>query len=183
MVNGSIIADLLRIGTDIGIFEFYLPFLILFSIFYGLLNKSKIFGDPKEVGSAKAVNAILSLAVAFYIMSFTFIGTAFISLTQFFSTFFTQTAVILVTLIVFVMIVFLLAGGGVKEQDITRIGTYIVVGGGLLALGIFISSGGTNIFPGGTSNLFISTQDLAIIALLVITGLVIYWLTRGEKSQ
>ena len=105
-------ADLVALAKEYGLFEFYLPFVILFSLMYGLLNKSKIFGDPKEVKKASTINLLISLAAAFYVMAYSPLG---ITLTEFFANFFTQTAVILVTLLAFMMIIGLLVPLSGKE--------------------------------------------------------------------
>lgn len=50
--------------VDLGFFQFILPFMITSAIFYGLLRKGKLFGEPdKNVG----VNAVISLGAAFLV--------------------------------------------------------------------------------------------------------------------
>ncbi len=39
------IADLIIQFKEFGIFDFYLPFMIMFGILYSILARSKIFGD------------------------------------------------------------------------------------------------------------------------------------------
>jgi len=173
------IGSLVELARSYGVFEYYLPFVIVFAIFFGLLTKSKIFGDDK---GAKNINAIVSLAAALFIMAYTPVG---ITLTTFFATFFTQATVAIVTMIVLVMIVYLLAGGGLKDQQIQKMGTYIVVAAILVTLAIFISSGGMNIFPGGGAggfNFGLSAQDMLLIFLIVITVVILWWMTRSEKQ-
>lgn len=51
----------------IGFFNYILPFLLVFVIIYSILRLTKIFGDPKDAGSA---NAIISLVVALFIFYF-----------------------------------------------------------------------------------------------------------------
>jgi hypothetical protein len=48
--------------TDLGIFSFFLPWIITAAIMWGLLKRSKIF-DP-------AINAILSIAVSFFVWGY-----------------------------------------------------------------------------------------------------------------
>jgi len=49
---------------DMGMFQFMFPFMMTAAIFYGLLRKSQILGEPK---SSVAVNATVSMVVAFMI--------------------------------------------------------------------------------------------------------------------
>jgi len=175
------ISDLISIAKDIGFFEFYLPFLLTFAIFYGLLEKIQLFG-PKS----KNINLVISVVVSLYIIAFTPVGITF---AQFLSTFFSNTALIILTLIAFGMIFFVLfpiLGGGERKPNFDKILKWAFPVAILLALGIFIQSGGLAIFPGIDISGFnfggLSPQDLVIIGILILTVLVIYWLTREELT-
>lgn len=56
------VIDLLR---DFGFFAVLLPWLLIFAIFFGVLQKTKILGDQKNI------NAIVSLAAAFFVVAAT----------------------------------------------------------------------------------------------------------------
>jgi len=179
MTNGQIFWGI-EFLKNIGIFEFYLPFVILFALVYGLLEKAKIFGPEN-----RRINVIVSLAAAFFVMAYTPVG---ITLTQFFATFFTQTTVILVTLLAFVMIIYLLVPI-TGRKEFPGAAKYIAFFGALIVLGMYISSGGLGIFPGikevigaDVTGIGLSPQDIFIIVLLAITVLVIYWMTKGESA-
>lgn len=174
-------SDLLAIAKDIGFFEFYLPFLLTFAIFYGLLEKIQLFG-PKS----RNINLIISVIVSLYIIAFTPVGITF---AQFLSTFFSNTALIILTLIAFGMIFFVLfpiLGGGEKIPNFEKLVKFALPIAALIALGVFIQSGGLAIFPGidlpGISLGGLSPQDWVIIGILILTVLVIYWLTRPEQE-
>jgi uncharacterized membrane protein YjfL (UPF0719 family) len=49
---------------DLGFYNFFFPFLIAAALFFGLLKKSKLFGD------SVVINAVVSLSLAFMIMGF-----------------------------------------------------------------------------------------------------------------
>jgi len=42
------LAEIVASAKGFGIFDFFIPFIIMFAIFYGLLYKTKIFGDPTK---------------------------------------------------------------------------------------------------------------------------------------
>jgi len=74
------LVDIVSSWREFGVFDFLLPFVIMFSIFYALLNKTKIFGDPyykkaddnevkKKAKLAKLVNLIVSFGSAMYVMA------------------------------------------------------------------------------------------------------------------
>jgi hypothetical protein len=206
------IADLVSLATQFGVFEFYLPFLILFAIFYGLLTKMKLFGDAfvdenatkgakGQAKLARAINLILSLAAALFLMAYTPVG---LTLTSFFASMFGSTMLILVTLICAGLILYIL--GRIADVDIFtrdkegklppgfRLAIVLIV---LIGLGLFLISGGFGLFGGmgvginlpslpsiSVPGLNISLEDLLIIALVVITAIAIWWVvkTPGEDK-
>lgn len=171
-------ADLLTIANNIGFFQFYLPFVLTFAIFYGILQKIDIF-------KSRNINLVIALVLAFYVIDFTPVG---ITLAQFLSTFFTDISLTLFTLLGLGMIfVVLLAISGHDLGDVGKIKILIPIGlllAGLLVIGAFISSGGLSIFPGinisggGSFGLGLSDQDLVILVIIFLTVVVIWWLTR-----
>lgn len=165
---------------NIGVFEYYLPFIMTLAIFYGLLERAKIFAE-------KRINVIIAVSAAFFIMAYTPVGTWGVSLTQYFASFFTKGVVALISLLFVVMIIYLLVPITGREK-FPGAAKYIAFFAALIGLGMFISSGGLAIFPGlggvgaELPQIGLSPQDIVVIILIVITILVIYWLTKGEKE-
>lgn len=58
-MGGGTFGDLLTQWDQMGFFSYVLPFLLVFSVVFGVLSKTKIFEDNK------AVNAIIALTVGF----------------------------------------------------------------------------------------------------------------------
>ena len=176
------IADFFTLMQQAGVFHFYLPFVLVFAIFYGLLTKSNVFGKD---ALAKRLNAIIALIAALYVVGFTPVGVQLISFADYIGILFTDAAVVIVTLLVFLMIVWMLVP--VKTEGWQGWSAILLIIAGLIALWLFFAAGGANIFGifGGISagGLNISGQDIAIIVLIIITVAVIYWLTKGEKEK
>ena len=173
-------SDLLSIAKDIGFFQFYLPFVLTFAIFYGLLEKVKIFGDK-----SRNINLIIALVAALYVIGFTPVGITF---AQFLSNFFGQVGIILVSLIALGMIFFVLVPLSGKEVKDLFNPKYLIPIAALLAIGAYLSSGGLSLFPGislpsGGFGLGLSDQDIVILIIIVLTILVIWWLTREESDR
>jgi len=174
--------DLLGIAKNIGFFEFYLPFVLTFAVFYGILQKIDIF-------KSRNINLIISLALAFFVIGYTPVGT---TLAQFLSTFFTDISLTLFTLLGLGMVfVVLVAISGHELGDIKKLKFILPIAlllGVLLVLGAFISSGGLSIFPGinisggGGFGLGLSDQDIVILIIVFLTILVIWWLTKPEEE-
>jgi hypothetical protein len=180
------LADLIAAGKEFGIFQFYLPFIIMFAILYGLLRRAKIFGEQKNI------DMIIALAASLFVMVFTPAG---ITLTEFFANFFGGTLIVFVTILAFLLITFMIAvplGGG-KAPDFGKAALAAVIAGGILAVGVFVLSGGLAIFPGLTFGVVpavpviifpgISTADLAILIVVLLTVLALIFLARGEGKK
>jgi hypothetical protein len=176
------IADFFTLIQNAGIFHFYLPFVLVFAIFYGLLTKSKVFGDDKM---SKRLNAIISLIAALYVVGFSPVGVQLISFADYIGILFTDAAVVIVTLLVFLLILFMLIP--TKSQDLSGWWNILIVIAALIGIALFFNAGGGAIFgifgSFGGGGLGISGQDIAVIVLVIITVFVIYWLTKGEKSE
>jgi hypothetical protein len=171
-----------------GLFAIYLPFLLIFAIFYALLAKTQVFG--KE-GKANKINAIVALIIAAYVAIFSpFAGT----ISVFFAAFFAQASVGLVVLLVFIMVVGLLLGPFVSTQEgWEKLGKkfipIIVVVAFLFAIGLFLSSAGFSgiieqFFGGATGGIGgfgLSGEDIALIVLIVITIAILFWLVGSEE--
>ena len=190
MLSGLAVAQGFQdvIGTlkEIGVFQFYLPFLLVFAIIFGLLQKVQIFGDK-----GKSLNIIIGLAVAGFVMVYTPVGLTF---SQFLTNFAGNTVVVILTLIVAVLFISVAATGfGLKLENL---GEPFKKGWGLIGLllilllivfGVFVASGGSSIFPGikiSAKPAFqavggLSTTTWAIIILIIGTGLIVWLLSKG----
>lgn len=184
-------AEVIAVWKDYGVFEFYLPFVLMFAIFYGLLSKSKIFGDPSKEKRVTNINVVVSIVAALFVMVYTPAG---ITLTVFFGTFFTQTMVILATILSFALILYLVLPTGAIEEmfkNPSKYAKYLIPIVVLIVLFIFISAGGLEIFgikigvPGvpGIPGIGLSTEDAVIVFLIVIFVLVVWFITRGEGEK
>jgi len=183
------IADLIAAGKEFGIFQFYLPFVITFAIFYALLAKAKIFGEDKR---GKNINLLVSGVAALLVIGYTPVGT---TLAEFLGAAFGGSMLALVTLLVSAMIIWMLFSIlGLKTPTSKR---YIMLFALLvivLAIGVFISTGGGAIFPWivfpdvsipsvavpAIPAIGITVQDLAIILLVVGTIALIWWMQKEK---
>jgi hypothetical protein len=172
-----------------GIFDYYLPFFILFAIFYALLTKSQIFGDPKEPTPRK-VNLVVSFAASLFILYYiaTNIPTVF-PLSQYLGGLFGQSFVIIMTLIAITMVGFVLltplgvpmqALGGMYLKYVLAI--FIIIG-----IVLFVTSGGLTYFLPSTGSLspllqILSWEQIGIILLIIFTFIIIYWLFKAPPS-
>jgi magnesium-transporting ATPase (P-type) len=182
----SAIETLLINLEKMGFFAF-LPFLLTAAVFYGLLRRSKLFGDPeKNVG----VNATVSLVAAFMVWGYPIItGTSIQEYQQFFSSFFLKGTIATLTVIVGLLIV----GMFLPEEGITKtigeklggkFGIGIIVLGLLIGVGVLLSSGISYLFGGllETADMETVYSLLFIIIFIGIIGFVV-WITSKESKR
>lgn len=167
---------------ELGLFQFMFPFMLTSAIFYGLLRKAQIFGEPEK---NVAVNAVVALIAAFMVWASPII--AGIDIEVQLITFFVHG----LSAIVVIMLGLLVAGmffppnlPEVLDKKFEKGGFWIalLIFGILIGAGILIPSGLINVFlPAGvampeiTSDIFIT---IGVILLLVITVLAIVSLGR-----
>ncbi len=172
---------LISILQEQAIFSIYLPFLLTFAIIYALLEKVAIFG--KE---ARRINMVIALIIGLYVAVFSPVA---LTLSMFFSALFAQTSILLVTILVFLLIVGLLIpfiGEEEKAKWGQKVAPYALAIGALFVIGMFLSSGGPQLFGAtfpGLPGLGLSGEDLALIALLVITIVVILFVVGGGEGE
>lgn len=182
--------EIIAAWKEYGIFEFYLPFVLMFAIFYGLLSKSKLFGEAKEK-RVRNINIFVSIVAALFVMVYTPAG---ISLTEFFGTFFTQTMVALTTILCFALILFMLLPVGSIEDMFKEPGKYmkyIIPIAALIMIFVFVSAGGLELFgiyigkPGmpGLPEIEISTEDIVLVFLILVFVLVIWFISRDGGKE
>lgn len=141
-------ADLIAAGKEFGVFQIFLPLLLVFTVIYAVLAKINIFGAGKKGNS---INLVVSAIISFLVIGYTAPGVAF---AEYIGTAFTGTVLVVVTLLGSIMIVYVLAkviGIDIPPTNITGKkgwGVLLLLIVLLLALGVFVSSGGKAFFPG-----------------------------------
>lgn len=184
------IADVVTNLQNVGIFQFFLPFVILFAAMYGLLTKTQIFGKPKEDPGVNKINAIISFAASAFIMLYPTTSVAILDLSDFLANIFAGTLIYIVTIIVFLIVMFMIATPMNKGEapSFAKAGTIGAIVAVVLVVALFLSSGGTQIFPGVNINLgYIFTgggfggfdpTTLALAIVFIIMALAVWWIVK-----
>jgi hypothetical protein len=68
------IADVLNTWDNLGVFDYAIPFLLIFAVVFGILQKAKIFGDAEN---NKGINAVISFAIGFLALQFNLVSDFF----------------------------------------------------------------------------------------------------------
>ena len=173
---------ILKLQT-LGFFKFLLPFMLTAAIFYGLLRRSRLFGEPSM---NVAINATVAIVAAFMVWAYPILAGVDIETTL--STFFLQSTLATLVIIVGIMISSMFLPEDFAKSLGDKLGgkgpIAFVVAGILVAAGILISSGVVNIFiptglsaPGGLSEGTITT----IIVVIILAGSVAAIIGTGKK--
>lgn len=151
-----------------GFYEFVLPFLLFFAMLYGLLNKTKIFGDSSSNDSSvKAINMIIAGTMSFFIVKMTPLG---YSLADFLTQQSGMMAMFLYGILMF-MILGGLVGYEFDEDTIKTIMPSIIIG--IVVIGMFLFAY-FNYF-----HFSISSDILSIALFILIIAGVVYVLSKG----
>ena len=176
------IQEIIEIAKQTGIFSFYLPFVLMFAIFYGLLTKSRIFGDPKDK-TVKRINAFVSLIASLFVLAFT----PLVDLAAFLSAFFGQLFMILVSILGFLIVAFMLIPAEDWEKNRGKYLKILAPICAIIALAVFLTSSGLSFFPtlqpASMPRISISSEDLLTILMILGVIFVIWFVTREEKKE
>lgn len=170
---------------DIGAFEFLFPFMLSSAIFYGLLRKTKLFGEPEK---NVAVNGVVALIAAFMVWAYPVLAGVDIAVQL--STFFFQGMVTLLAVVVILLIVGMFLPENLPEQIGRKIGGRglgLIVVAGIILGGVVVFTSGLIgfFFPKGLGGIGISEDIATIIAVIIIILipiLVIMMPGREEKK-
>jgi len=152
------------------ILEILIPFLLIYTIFFALLQKTKIFGDPTKINNVRIINTIIALSIASVVVFFTPFG---ISLIDFFSKVFTVSLIMSLGLGMFIVFTVMIAIG---RGETPKPSILSIVLGVLIV--IFILNA-TNIFsiPRGPT----TSSDLLVIGGIIGVITVAVWLIGFRK--
>jgi len=172
----------------LGFFEL-LPFILSSAFFYGLLRKSKLFGDPEK---NVAVNATVAVAISFMIWAYPFLtGISLHEYELMFSTFFFKSLVATLVIIFGLMIVSMFAPEGLNKMMKEKFGKNfwigVIVFGLIVAFLIFLSSTISKVFLPNQRGISSETKDLiySIIVMVALVGIValVVWASGKEEKQ
>jgi hypothetical protein len=165
---------------EIGAFQFLFPYMLTSAIFYGLLRKTKIFGDPEK---NVAVNGVVALIAAFMVWAYPVIAGVDISVQL--STFFFQGMVALLAIVVILLAIGMFLPENLPEQIGKRIGGrgigLIVIAGIILGGIIVVTSGLIGFFfPAGLPG--IPEDIVTIVAVIIILLIPIFIMMIPSKE-
>ncbi|MCS7134922.1 MAG: hypothetical protein NZ893_00580 [Candidatus Aenigmarchaeota archaeon] len=165
--------------ADIGAFNFLFPFILTSAIFYGLLRKSKIFGESEK---NVAVHAVIALSAAFMVWAFPILRGIDVQ-TQL-STFFMQGMVVMLVLMIGLMTIGMVAPEDlpkflwekIQNRPTTTL-IFIAIGVGVI---VFLTSGLISIFITPDMISTIPTEVLTMIGVFLIMIIPLIWIASSK---
>lgn len=165
---------------EIGAFNFLFPFLLTSAIIYGLLRKSKVFGDPEK---NVAVNSVIALVAAFMVWAFPIMQG--IDVEAQLSTFFAQGLFVSLSLMFALMFFSMVApdpsaalGKFVQNREVAVIVVAIIVG-----IFIFLTSGLFNLIIPKETLAGIPSDILLGLGVILIALLPLFWIATSGKAS
>jgi len=159
------------------LYQVVFPWIFCFAIIYGLLLRSKIFGEATDK-TARGVSGIIGL-VAGYLIVMGFgpsIGAFLANISA--STVMFLTVIMGIVLVITLINPDFLTGKELKKVSPTSIGILVVI---IVAAWLILSGVGSGI---GWYNLYFFQQDLlALIIVLIVIGIMMWFVTSGGSAD
>jgi len=167
------VTDILNRWNEMGAFSYILPFLLIFAVVYGILEKSRMFDVKEGEGKYKpnhAVHGTIAVAVGLLALQFDFVPT-------FFATVFPRFGVGLAIFLVFII----LTGLFYSEKDDR--GNFLVIGV-IIAIAITLWALSSWDFWGDQWGLgFWFQENFWAILIGIIVVVAIYLIVKPEKEH
>ena len=154
------ITDVLNLWSQVGIFAYLLPFLMLFAIVFGILSKINIFGPNK------GVNATIALAVGLLSLQSDYVS-------NFFSNIFPYTGVGIAVL----LIALILLGLGTEGEG----NSWWLIIGNIDFLAIIVTSFSDIYWWGGKG--YEIMQNWPLFLALLISGFVFWLVIKSPEKK
>lgn len=177
----SYFENALRNLENIGLLDVILPFILIFTVVFAVLQKTKILGKDKDGHPHKNFNVIISLVMALGVVIPHVNG----SYGRFDIVDIINGALPNISLIIVaILMVLLLIGVFGKELNIEKsnFGGWIIILSFVIVIYIFVTEAGWVGLPRWLNFLRDPSTQAAVITILVF-GLVIWFITKEDKSK
>ncbi len=176
----TVLGGVIEFFVNLGIYDVLLPFLLVFTIVYAILEKTKVLGTEKvggETYARKNLNAMAAFAIGFLVLASSRLVQAITSISS--------NVVLLILLGVFFLMLVsvfydekqLQAGGLHEAWAKVTFAIIMLLGMGVVFLNALKTEGGTtwlDIFWNWLSSFYSSAAVASIILIIIIIGFIAY---------
>jgi hypothetical protein len=170
MVAGTTLTNFLNQLADYGVFAYLIPFLLIYAVVFGILQKAKIFGQDE--GKTKGISTIVGLAVAALAIQFDYVSTFFENIFPKFG----------VALAVFIALVILVGFFYSPDSEKNKGGPFTAVAWVLGVLVVAWALSDWN-FAGSSIGVWWYVQEYFWIALILIAIVGVIHTVNGGKDK
>ncbi len=159
-----------------GFFEFALPFLLVFTIVFAILEKTKVFGVDADKEPKKNINLIVSIVIALiFINQFEIIDRL--------NLFIPKVSLFIIIAVMFLVLIGVFGANVHEGFSGIMLFLFTIVSLLIIYWALLPSAGGDLFGGGGSSDIGFWLQDNAsTLLLLVIVGIII-WAVAGPKKK
>lgn len=158
------ITEVLNTWNELGVFSYVLPFLLIFAVIFAILEKSRILGDNKTIGS------IVAASIGLLALQFDFVS-------EFFAIIFPRFGIgISIFIVLIISIGFFFKPGNLEGRG-KWIGYTVGLGAVIWALSVWDEWSGTS----GAGGWFVENV-WSIIVLAVIISVIVIAAKSGKES-
>ncbi len=161
--------DILADWSALGLYDIVLPFLLVYTLVFAVLQKSKLFGDEN-----KGINAVIALIIGLFVVRSE-------TVVLFIVGFLPNVSLFLVVILMFLLMVGLFSGEHSEWVGAAK-GLAVIVSLVFIVLAIFAGQVGTFNVPRWILD-FIDPQTRSTIIFVAIFAIVIAWVTGGSKEK
>ena len=168
--------DAIEFMKSFGIFDVVLPFLLVFTVIFGVLEKTKIFGKEGD-SSRKNINAMVAFTIGFFVIAATQV------------VYVIQTALPYIMLLLVLIITFMILYGSTLSEGEINVWDHFEKHKGIFAFGLFISIIaivlGAMDMLGGLVNWFYQyvTAPVMYTVFLLLVVAIFMWIVVGKGSS
>jgi len=172
----SPLLDAIDFMKSFGIFDVVLPFLLVFTVTFGILEKTKIFGKEGD-NTRKNLNAMVAFVIGFFVVAASQIVAVL------------QTALPIITLILILVIAFMIVYGATLGEGELNVWKEFSKGKGIFAFGIIIAIiaivlGAMNMLDGVVSWLYDSFGGAALSTVILLLVIAIFmWVVLKDNKK
>ncbi|MBW3003077.1 hypothetical protein KY337_00815 [Candidatus Woesearchaeota archaeon] len=176
MVQESVFRGIIEFFAKVGVYDVVLPFLLVFTIVFAILEKTKIFGTEKvgdDVYTKKNLNAMVAFVVGFLVVA----STRLVAIVN------NAMANIAILLIVIVCFLMLIGTFYSEKEEVTLTGTWKTVFMVIMALGVllvFLNALGWLSPFFNYIRRYWHTNFVGAILLLLLIIVFMVWITKGK---
>ena len=172
--------------NGMGILQVLIPFILVFTIVYAVLQKTKILGKDENGKPRKNFNVVIALVMALAVVVTSLTGqySGYPSVVDIINGSLPQVALIAIAIVM----VLLLIGVFGKELDIgaSNYGGWVIILSFVVIAFIFASA--ANVFnqsmvPSWLAGIVYDTQFQSLVIALIVFGLIIMFITKEDKPK